>query len=87
LEKIGKGFTINATSMDGKIVESINHSKFINVLGVQFHPEVTDLYKPEEKIKELPLIPAEHSYIDLYAGDKGENFQRAIWSKFAEKFK
>ncbi len=87
LEKLGKGIKVAARSIDGKIIESISHSLFPNVIGVQFHPEVTNLYKADNKIKALPLKPAEFSYIDLYGGDKGENFQRAIWRKFAEKFK
>ncbi len=87
LEKLGKGLKTAAWSMDGKIVESIIHAEFQNVLGVQFHPEVNALYKPEEKINTLPLKPGEHSYLDLYCGDKGENFQRAIWKVFAKSFK
>jgi putative glutamine amidotransferase len=87
LKKLGRNIQVAAMSMDGKIVESITHKLFSNVLGVQFHPEVNDLYKPEEKIKSIPLRPAEKSYLDLYSGDKGENFQRAIWRKFADKFK
>lgn len=85
--KLGRGIKVAARSMDGKIVESITHDSFPNVLGVQFHPEVNDLYKPEEKIKSIPLQPAMKSYIDMYSGDKGENFQRAIWKSFASKLK
>ncbi|MHC1705670.1 MAG: gamma-glutamyl-gamma-aminobutyrate hydrolase family protein [Tenuifilaceae bacterium] len=87
IEKLGRCIQVAAWSMDGKIVESITHKSFPNLLGVQFHPEVNDLYKPEEKIKAIPLQPAEKSFIDLYSGDKGENFQRAIWREFAGKFK
>jgi len=87
LKKFGKGIKVSAWSMDGKIVESITHKSYPNLLGVQFHPEVNELYKPEEKVKALPLIPAEKSYLDMYSGNKGENFQRAIWREFAEKFK
>jgi putative glutamine amidotransferase len=87
LEKLGRGIRVAAWSMDGKIVESITNVNFPNLLGVQFHPEVNDLYKPDEKIKAIPLKAAEKSYIDMYGGDKGENFQKAIWRKFAEKLK
>ncbi len=36
---IGRGFRPAATSLDGKVVEAIEHERFPNVLGVQFHPE------------------------------------------------
>ena len=87
VKKLGKDLKVAAWSMDGKVIESIYHIKYSNVLGVQFHPEVNDLYKPEEKIKTTPFKPGEKSYLDLYKGDKGENFQRSIWKIFAEKFK
>ncbi len=46
LEKLGTGWVIVATSMDGKIVEAIRHSKYPHVLGVQFHPEKPGLFDP-----------------------------------------
>jgi len=87
LERLGRGIKVAAWSIDGRVVESIIHTSYPNILGVQFHPEVNDLYKPENKIKAIPLKPSEKSYLDMYNGDRGENFQRAIWSAFAAKFK
>ncbi len=86
LKQLGRGIKVAARSMDGKIIESITHSDYPNLLGVQFHPEKNELYKPNEKIKLAPLKSAEYSYLDLYSGDKGENFQRSIWREFAGKF-
>ena len=85
IKELGLGLKISAKSMDGKIVESIVHSKYPNLLGVQFHPEKKEIYNPNDKIRIIPLKPAEFSYLDLYSGDKGENLQRNIWKKFAEK--
>ena len=87
VEKLGRGIKASAFSMDGKIVESITHVSYPNILGVQFHPERNYIYKSEEKMKIYPLKQAEKSYLDMFSGDKGENFQRAIWGVFAEKFK
>ncbi len=87
VKKLGQGIVIAAKSMDGRIIESITHSKYPNLLGVQFHPEKKELYSPNDKIKTVPFKPAEFAYLDLYSGDKGENFQRAIWREFANKFK
>lgn len=87
IEKLGKWLQIAAKSMDGKIVEEITHANFPNLLGVQFHPEKKELYNPADKIMITPFKAGEFSYLDLYKGDKGENFQREIWKRFAEKFK
>ena len=42
--KIGLGFRPAAASLDGRVVEAIEHERFPNVLGVQFHPEFPLLY-------------------------------------------
>jgi putative glutamine amidotransferase len=54
LSEIGKGFRITAVSMDEKIVEAIEHTRYPNVIGIQFHPEVTSLYEKESKITFSP---------------------------------
>ena len=46
LEKLGKSWEVVATSMDGKIIEAIQHRKYPHVLGVQFHPEKPGLFDP-----------------------------------------
>jgi len=42
--KPGKGIKIAATSLDGKVVEAIEHEKYPHMLGVQFHPESSSLW-------------------------------------------
>lgn len=46
LEKMGAGWVVSAQSVDGKIVEAIEHEKYPHVFGVQFHPEKPGLYDP-----------------------------------------
>jgi len=46
VEKMGKGLRASATSMDGKIIEAIEHERYPHVLGVQFHPEKPGLFVP-----------------------------------------
>ena len=46
LENLGKGWVIAATSMDGKIIEAIEHDRYPHVFGVQFHPEKPGLFDP-----------------------------------------
>lgn len=46
IEELGSGWEIAATSMDGKIIEAIQHSSYPHVLGIQFHPEKPGLFDP-----------------------------------------
>ena len=39
VDKLGSGLRVVATSVDGKVVEGVEHDRFSNVVGVQFHPE------------------------------------------------
>ncbi|MEN8155338.1 MAG: gamma-glutamyl-gamma-aminobutyrate hydrolase family protein [Bacteroidota bacterium] len=39
VEEPGAGWVVAATSMDGRIIEAIEHDRYPNVMGVQFHPE------------------------------------------------
>ena len=55
------------------------HEKYPNILGVQFHPEPTFLYQPDQKIKLQPGKSSGQSFIDLYGGASGETFNRNIW--------
>jgi len=49
VNKIGKGFKVVATSLDGKVVEALHHEKYKNVFGVQFHPEFYTLHSEDSK--------------------------------------
>ena len=49
LSRLGKDIVPIAWSMDDKIIETIKHAKYPNVLGVQFHPEVPSIYDIESK--------------------------------------
>jgi len=49
LDKLGQGWEVTATSMDGKIIEGIQHSRYPNVMGIQFHPEKPGLFDPTIK--------------------------------------
>jgi putative glutamine amidotransferase len=78
LKKIGKGWRITATCLDGTIAEAIEHEKYPNVIGVQFHPEVPALYKDEPQ----RLVPGEttgKSYRQTYPAYQGETFHENFW--------
>jgi putative glutamine amidotransferase len=52
--KIGRGLRPAATSLDGKVVEAVEHTRYPHVLGVQFHPEFPMLWDAEPKYKFTP---------------------------------
>lgn len=82
-KELGKGMKVTAWSMDGKIVEALEHEKYPHVVGIQFHPEVRDLYKADSKINVRPFEPGSLSYLDQYPGELGETFHRNFWKHIA----
>ncbi len=84
---IGKGFRVTAWSMDKKVAEAIEHKRYPNVIGVQFHPEVRSLFMEDSKITFRPGEEATHSFIDLYPGPRGEDFHRNFWNHFGNLLK
>jgi Predicted glutamine amidotransferases len=83
-KNIGKNFEIAATSPDGKIVEAIVHTKYPHVVGTQFHPEQISLYDKDAKIK-INLQDIENqNYLQMYGGERGENFHREYWKAIGE---
>ncbi len=74
-----EGFRATAWSADGKIIESIEHEMYPNVIGVQFHPEVDFLYDPEHNFLMEAGGSAAGSYAELYPGELGEDFHNHFW--------
>ncbi len=83
VKQMGYGFRATAWSMDEKVVEAIEHTRYPNVVGIQFHPEVPSLYDPDHKITFRPGEQPTHSFLDLYPGALGEDFHRAFWVHIA----
>jgi putative glutamine amidotransferase len=54
INALGRGMKVAAASMDGKVVEAIEHEQFANVLGVQFHPEKPELWDKDAKFQFTP---------------------------------
>lgn len=77
IENPGMGWLVSATSMDGKIIEAIEHERFPHVIGVQFHPEKPGLFDPSiihptscnDRINFQEVIRDTHSY----------TFHKAYW--------
>ncbi len=81
---IGKDLFIAATSMDGRIVEAIEHKKFKNVLGVQFHPEYRYLYRGLRFVTNHPISGNFFSIKNFLAKNVASlKFHKNLWKWFA----
>ncbi len=81
VEKLGRGFRVIAASLDGKVIEAIEHERYANVLGVQFHPEFHILYDPEGRYR---FTPEDQEPISLpaflAAHPPSLEFHKKIWA-------
>ncbi len=86
VKKPGKGMTIIATSLDGKVSEAIEHIKYPHVLGTQFHPEFPILWDTVQKFR---IIPQDEEGINLNSFLKDNppswNFHQKIWAWLEER--
>jgi hypothetical protein len=85
MKDLGKNVVTAATSMDGKIVEIIEHRNFKNVVGVQFHPEYYPLYMKGRFYSEKPGAPLDFNLREFLTGNPPSlPFHKAIWQWFSE---
>ena len=83
--KMGKGLVAVASSRDGKVVEAVEHRKYPNVLGVQFHPEHPQLFDAEPRHTQKPG-DSPTSFLAILEGTPPSlEFNKKIWSWFAGK--
>ena len=54
IDRLGENLRVAATSLDGRITEAIEHTRYPNVFGIQFHPEVNYLYQTRKAFKFNP---------------------------------
>jgi putative glutamine amidotransferase len=85
VEKIGKGLVAVASSRDGKVIEAVEHRKYPNVLGVQFHPEHPLLFDAEPRHKQKPGDAPTSFRAILEGTPPSIEFNQKIWSWFAGK--
>ena len=87
IEKLGSGLKPIAWSRDRKIIEAIAHTKFHNVLAVQFHPEHYLLLDDKPFVRQKPGEPLT-SYQAILAGTPPSiRFNQEIWHWLARKLK
>ncbi len=78
LDKLGQGWEVTATSMDGKIVEGIQHKRYPNVLGIQFHPEKPGLFDPT--IQHPASCSSTINFKEAIADSDSYTFHVAFWN-------
>jgi len=88
LGELGKDMKITATSLDRKVVEAIEHERFPNVLGVQFHPEIFWLWDRTIKFRFSPQDKNKKSFATiLEENPPSYEFHEKLWLWFSEKLK
>ncbi len=86
IRKLGKGFRVIATSMDGKVIEAIEHKTYPNVLGVQFHPEARLLWDAGKKSRLTPEDKEEYNLLSILEKNPPSlAFHKKLWSWFTQK--
>lgn len=86
--KRGKGIIIAATTLDGKVVEAIEHEKYPHMLGVQFHPESSLLWDAEKKFR-FTLQDGEEKSLRSILDNNPPSFafHKKIWAWLSQKLK
>ncbi|MEN8226779.1 MAG: gamma-glutamyl-gamma-aminobutyrate hydrolase family protein [Bacteroidota bacterium] len=82
LEKLGKGWVIAATSMDGKIIEAIEHDRYPHVFGVQFHPEKPGLFDPS--IEHPSTCNSTINFQEAIKNTDSYTFHKAYWKHLGD---
>ncbi|MDP2336686.1 MAG: gamma-glutamyl-gamma-aminobutyrate hydrolase family protein [Bacteroidota bacterium] len=85
IDELGKNLVVTATSMDGLVIEGIQHRLYPNVFAVQFHPEVPALYKEGKKLKFAPEDTPKSYYEILSTADR--EFQLKYWLTISKAIK
>ncbi|HEY3387954.1 MAG TPA: gamma-glutamyl-gamma-aminobutyrate hydrolase family protein [Prolixibacteraceae bacterium] len=81
--RVGANLAVIASSIDSKVIEGLQHVKFKNVVGVQFHPEPSVLYDPKSKLTTVPGSP--FSPNELMVKSNSLLFHKLFWKDFSEK--
>ncbi len=88
VRKLGKGIRVIATSMDGKVIEAIEHEIYPNVLGVQFHPESRNIWDATKKSRLTPEDTEDINLLPILEDNPPSlDFHKKLWSWFSQKLK
>ncbi|MEN8201622.1 MAG: gamma-glutamyl-gamma-aminobutyrate hydrolase family protein [Bacteroidota bacterium] len=82
LENLSEDWVVAATSMDGKIIEAIHHSRYPHVIGVQFHPEKPGLFDPSHE--HMQNCSSTINFQESIKGTNSYKFHLAYWKYLAQ---
>jgi len=85
IKTLGKGFEKIATSLDEKVPEAIQHKKFDNVKGVQFHPEAKFLYEESARFKLHPGDTIHTTGREMLEEGVSMDFHVNFWEDFSNR--
>lgn len=86
--RLGKGMKVIATSLDGKVIEALEHQRYPHVLGVQFHPEFSILYDRDRGHRFRPDDRTKISLLEILEGNpQSLEFHQKLWHWFSDKLK
>jgi putative glutamine amidotransferase len=85
IKTLGQGFEKIATSLDEKVPEAIQHKKFKNVKGVQFHPEARLLYNESITFKLTPEDTHSTTGVEMLEEASSKGFHEKFWKDFSER--
>lgn len=85
IDELGKDLIVTATSIDGQVIEGIQHRLYPNVFAVQFHPEVPSLYKEGKKQKFSPTDTPKSFFENIT--DQDREFHLKYWETISKGIK
>lgn len=85
VDKLGAGYVVFATSDDGKVIEAIGRHDYPNVLGLQFHPERSAMWRASE-VQQLSTVSTQHNFVwDALAHDAySRALNEGVWAWLAD---
>lgn len=87
IEKLGQDLEIIATSTDGKVVEAVRHTRFLNVLGIQFHPEYNVIWDEAVAARRRRSDSQRNAFRSRLVDDeRAQAFHRALWQRISARF-
>jgi len=87
VDKLGKGLKVTATSIDGKVVEALEHQGYPNLLGIQFHPDFIELWDQKQEFRLKPDQEKQSLLSTLEKNPPSLDFNKKIWTWFFKKAK
>jgi len=81
IEQPGSAWKIAAVSVDGKVIEAIQHLLYPHVFGVQFHPEKPGLFNPASLHQDASGDSV--SFEQVIRGTSSYDFHLKYWQRVA----